>query len=387
MTNVLLPLEFPCMPPVADNGWFKDASAAPARNDWQGVSVRQRSPDTPLPRDPETMETLRASITSGLREIGNDWAAMARELRCDLAVAPLPEAFGELSELIASVKSHQVDGPDSIDRLMLRFETAIARIYRSRQAPWGSWRSVGGQRHATDHATLTPNAKAALSVLTELDRAVAQIRLTARALRRLDVQSRTLRGSTRGKASKRARAQLAAAFDAAGLVLRVAEPHIENFLAKAEAAIPPERRRWKTKIAILLGLALVTASLGIASMFLPPMLPALVGLGLGLKIGATATGLMATGNGIFSIVGYTRNPGWSELAECIKTVEHLHRDIHREIETHRRYDLNHEQGTARRVAVHFNDDITTASSTQTRVVEQLDHLGGALGSTTPRRGK
>ena len=278
-----------------------------------------------------SLETLSDALVTGLRSIKKKWHEIDTTLNTHLRDAPLPKEFtriNRLAELVGDVSRSSGNDMLDIEKLITSFETAIGHIYRSREAPWGPWRSIGSQKTVTFSQTLTPHAQAAHITLTRMEQTVEHLLAILNAAQEADTKSLCdSQCNPLPSESPANRQTVSRAFATLGGLLNRSEIAVGRYLSHARAAIPRERRRWKTRIAILVGLCLLTVTLGIASFLMPPMLPTLVGLGLVLKISAIVVGMLGTTNSIFSIVGYQRNRGWNDLTNCIERVRNLYTTV------------------------------------------------------------
>lgn len=300
--------------------------------DWCHAGVQQRGATSRM-AETETcsMETLRHAIVTGLRSIKEKWHEIDTAFNTDIHDAQLPTEFEEINRLAGLVSAVSLSNDNDmldIEKLITGFEMAIKRIYRSREAPWGTWRPIGSQKTVTLPDSLTPNAKAAHVTLTHMDRAVGHLLAILSAAQEVETKSHSgVHDNTLSDEARAHRHTVARAFAALGRLLDRSEVAVERYLSQSMNAIPRERRRWKTRIAILVGLSLLTVTLSVALFLMPPLLPTLVGLGLALKISAVVVGMLGTTNSIFGIVGYSRNRGWDDLTSCIARVRNLYRSI------------------------------------------------------------
>ncbi|AJP59238.1 hypothetical protein UC34_24340 [Pandoraea vervacti] len=308
------------------------ASFAPSSEGWRHVTVTQRNVPSLEEKDTSrSLEGVKASIVKELNSIREKWAAMLAEVDAEVDYAPLPEDFSAINQYVAHVGAAlRAQGDDmlAIDSLPPKLEMAMKKIYRSRQLPWGTWKTVGSQRTITDIDALTPNAKAAFVTLSRIDVTVRDIGMMLDAVNCAETRRKAiLREHLHAPHSLSAlekRRHVAKAFAAIGRALFQTALIIHKYLQQATAAIPRERRRWKTKIGIIVALAAISASLAIAAALLPAALPTLAGVALGLKFGSICVGILGAVHSMFSVIGYSRNRGWTEMSGCIERVRNVY---------------------------------------------------------------
>ncbi|WP_150574945.1 hypothetical protein [Pandoraea aquatica] len=309
--------------------------------DWLDVKV-QHVTVVSLERSSQvdSLEWLRGSIGNNLQSISNTWVEIEKLLSVDVPTAPLSERFAKVvafRKLDETVKEHHGDGLVSVKSLMGDIEKAIGRIYRSREAPWGSWRSIGSQKSIVASDGLTTNAMAAFMVLYHVDYAVRIILSSLEAVHEVETKSaemqgaRALHGECRMESqcqtceTLRGRDQeLTTAIATTGQSLRNSRTHVGEALNRAKRAVPPERRRWKTRIAILVCLYVLSAAVIAMTILLPPMLPALIIVGVALKIASGILSGVSLLNSVFTMVAYPRNRGWTDMSNRIESVRNLY---------------------------------------------------------------
>ncbi|AKM30567.1 hypothetical protein AB870_11295 [Pandoraea faecigallinarum] len=253
---------------------------------------------------------------------------MLRAFGEEIDSTSLPDAFSDVDQYFAHVGAAlREQGEDmlAIRSLPAKLEKAMQRIYRSRQLPWGTWKTVGSQRTNTSIETLTPNARAAYVTLSNIEMTVKGIGMMLVAVDCAETQHRAIaREDPNAPQTIEKRRHVARAFSTIGRTLFQTALLVHKYLQQATAAIPRDRRRWKTKIGIIVALATLSAALAVAAALLPPALPAFIGLGLGLKFGSIFVGILGAIHSMFSVIGYSRNRGWAEISGCIEGVRNIY---------------------------------------------------------------
>lgn len=358
-------------------------------SEWKQVGVRQHAPapgsassatagvDT-LP----TIETLRADIVANLAAIKRDWDAAAQTVSPAAVRGKLSGEYDAIARLSETISTHAASDILGIDALIDQFEKAIVKIGKARDLSFTSSKRVDAQQSISDTAQLTPKAKAAFDALRHLKAALDTMVGTTSARRVLEDRQRALENAEMTPAALRqAKAELYAAFVVTGDLLSKSEPLINHYLTEAQAAIPGEKRRWKTRILILVSFLVITVSLGVASAVLPGLLPAIVGLALGLKLASTAAGVLTACNGIFNVFGYARNRGWGKLSNEITAIKNLNDAVNRGLEA--RHSA-HQSGATTEIQARLNElrhDIARTTRNQSVLNENLEHLDHTLGNT------
>ncbi|VVE86925.1 hypothetical protein [Pandoraea bronchicola] len=364
---------------AADSCWpIAKSSAAP---DWKHVVVRQHAPilgalSPPIDSLP-TIETLRAGILESFATIKHDWNAAAQTVAPDAVRGKLSGEYDVIVRLSETVSTHRASDLLSIDALVDQFENAVEQICNARDISLTSFKikSVDAQRSISDPEQLMPKARAALEALGHLKAALDTMVCASSARRLLEDKRQALHGAAMTpEALKQAKAELHKAFEVTGNLLSKTEPLIHHYLTQAQVAIPGEKRRWKTKIAILVTFLVITVSLGVASIAVPALLPALTGLAFGLKVATTGVGVATALNGIFNVFAYARNRGWGQLSNEITAVKNLNDAINRGIEA--RHGI-HQSGATTEIQERLdkiNLDVTHATRTQHSLNEKLENL-------------
>lgn len=300
-----------------------------SQSDWWNASAAQQDVTSAL-REEEScsLETLRISVVDGLHSLKQKWAAIDGDFRGDARDTPLPGAFDDINRLAQRLQAtaHSCGNDHfEIDALIGNFQEAIGKIYRSRQLPWGTWKSIESQQALRSFDRLTPNAKAAHTALSHIESAIQHMSLMLDAAQCAETQSKANSQVDPSSSEALANRQLVArAFVTNGRLLNRTGIAVNHFLSLATSAIPKDRRRWKTKIAVLVTLSMLTVTLGVASVLVPPLLPTILGMGIALKVTAMFVGILGTTNSVCNIVGYPRNRGWDDLTNCITKVRNLH---------------------------------------------------------------
>ncbi|WP_338298806.1 hypothetical protein [Pandoraea sputorum] len=340
-----------------------------------------------------SLETLRTSIADGLRAISNAWNKIENGVKVDVDDVPLSREFGPINDLVERVRAasrHYGDGLVAIEPLIGSLEKAIARIYRSRQAPWGSWRSIGSQKTLLACDGLTLNATAAFTVFYHLEHAVKDILSTLLAVQCVEAQSAPLSLEPPQIGSDAASGdlpkdedlikaqQLAVASRRAGRALDKMRPIIDNALLLASAAMPPERRRWKTRIAILVGLFILSATLIVATILLPQMFPSLLIIGVALKIASGVLSGLSLVNSVFTLVAYPRNQGWADIARCIEKVRNLYGSMNLRIREQQEAVCEREEEILRRRISDCGTEIQLAAGKHIDIMRKLDNLNDVM---------
>ncbi|VVD86772.1 hypothetical protein PCA20602_01407 [Pandoraea capi] len=351
---------------------------APALSDWHAVKVRQQDV-TPLEdsSDAASLEGLRKSILNELGEMATTWRCMGAALSVDISDTSLPESFGPINDLAAQVDTALRENATdilSIDTLIANFDTAIRKIYRSRQLPWGTWRSVGSQRSVTSVDALTPYALAAHTALSHIDKTVKLMRTALAAAQCVETQHKEVeRGVPMSPvAILKNRRVVAQAFAKVGKLLNSTTLLVNGALTRATAAMPRDRRYWKTKISVLVILCVLTVALGVASVMLPPLLPAVLGLGLGLKFSAALIGILSTTHSIFNVVGYPRNRGWTDLTNCITKVRNLYQTLNQQINARQLFETDKETTEITGKIEALSEEIDTLGDMQDEMAQKVD---------------
>lgn len=374
---------------TAVSGRVAKQSLPTTRSEWKQIGVRQHAPapgsassatagaDT-LP----TIETLRADIVANLAAIKRDWDAAAQAVSPAAVRGKLSGEYDVIARLSETISTHAASDILGIDALIDQFEKAIVKIGKARDLSFTSSKRVDAQQSISDTAQLTPKAKAGFDALRHLKAALDTMVGTTSARRVLEDQQRALENAEMTPAALRqAKAELYAAFVVTGDLLSKSEPLINHYLTEAQAAIPGEKRRWKTRILILVSFLVITVSLGVASAVLPGLLPAIVGLALGLKLASTAAGVLTACNGIFNVFGYARNRGWGKLSNEITAIKNLNDAVNRGLEA--RHSA-HQSGATTEIQARLNElrhDIARTTRNQSVLNENLEHLDHTLGNT------
>jgi len=374
---------------TAVSGRVAKQSLPTTRSEWKQIGVRQHAPapgsassatagaDT-LP----TIETLRADIVANLAAIKRDWDAAAQTVSPAAVRGKLSGEYDAIARLSETISTHAASDILGIDALIDQFEKAIVNIGKARDLSFTSSKRVDAQQSISDTAQLTPKAKAAFDALRHLKAALDTMVGTTSARRVLEDQQRALENAEMTPAALRqAKAELYAAFVVTGDLLSKSEPLINHYLTEAQAAIPGEKRRWKTRILILVSFLVITVSLGVASAVLPGLLPAIVGLALGLKLASTAAGVLTACNGIFNVFGYARNRGWGKLSNEITAIKNLNDAVNRGLEA--RHSA-HQSGATTEIQARLNElryDIARTTRNQSVLNENLEHLDHTFWNT------
>ncbi|MCE4061389.1 hypothetical protein LXM60_14360 [Pandoraea sputorum] len=340
-----------------------------------------------------SLETLRTSIADGLRAISNAWNKIENGVKVDVDDIPLSREFAPINNLIERVSAasrHYGDGLVAIEPLIGGLEMATARIYRSRQAPWGSWRSIGSQKTMLACDGLTPNATAAFTVFYHLEHAVKDILTTLLAVQCVEAQSAPLSpeppqigsdaasgDSPKGERLSKGQ-QLVLATRRTGRALDKIRPIIDNALLQASAAMPPERRRWKTRIAILVGLFILSATLIVATILLPQMFPALLIIGVALKIASGLLSGLSLVNSVFTLVAYPRNQGWADISRCLEKVRNLYGSMNLRIREQQEAVCEREEDVLRRRIRDCGTEIQLAAGKHVDIVHKLNNLNDVM---------
>ncbi|VVE46094.1 hypothetical protein [Pandoraea anhela] len=354
-------------------------------NDWHNVQVRQKNV-TPLPDGDTTrsLEMLRQSIETELGTIAATWKAMEKSLSADARNIRLPTPFEPINDLAAQIdavlRTH-IEDPLDIEPLIRNFNMAIRKIYRSRQLPWGTWRTIGSQQCVTSLGALTPYARAAHTSLSRIEEVVKFTRATLDAARCAETQNKAIARRVSSVPTVpltpaellAKRRVVARAFTTIGQLLHRTSLIINASLTRAIAAVPRDRRYWKTKIAALAILCLLTAALGIASVMLPPLLPAVLGLGIGLKIATIFVGVLSTTHSICNVIGYPRNRGWNDLTNCITRVRNLYQTVNQRIDVRQCAEAKNETVVIGGKLKQLDDEIDTLDEMQNALEEKLCH--------------
>lgn len=366
--------------PVASDGRLT------AQSDWKQVVVRQHAIDpgssSPAADTLPTIETLRAAIVENFANIKRDWAAATQTVAPGAIRGKLSGEYDAIVKLSEAVSTHKASDLLGVEALVDQFETAVERICRARDLSLTSLKSVGSQRSISDPEQLTPKAKAAFEALTHLKAALDTMACASSARRLLaDKQQALSHAAMTPAALRQAKAELHTAFELTGDLLSKTEPLINHYLTQAQAAIPSEKRRWKTRILILVSFLVLTVSLGVASALLPGLLPALAGLALGLKLASTATGVMTAANGIFNVFGYARNRGWGNLSNEITAIKNLNDAVNHGLEA--RHGI-HQSGATAEIQARLgkiNYGIAHATRNQRTLNENLENFDRTFGTT------
>ncbi|QHE94615.1 hypothetical protein PI93_024480 [Pandoraea fibrosis] len=373
-----MPLGFDAVAPQ----WPSDKSTSSA--DWRHVVVRQPPPipgESSPPTDTSpTIESLREGILDSFATIKRDWNVAAKAIAPDAVRGKLSDEYGVIFRLSETVATHQASDILGIDGLIELFDSAVERLCNARDISFSKFtiKSVDSQRSISDPEQLMPKARAALDALGNLKAALDTMVCASSARQLLEDKRQALDGAKMTpQALKQAKAELHAAFEVTGNLLSKTEPLVHHYLTQAQLAIPAEKRRWKTKIAILVTFLVITVSLGVASIVAPPLLPALTGLALGLKIATTGMSIVTATNGIFNVFAYARNRGWSQLSTEITAVKNLNDAVNRGIEA--RHGI-HQSGATTQMQERLdgiNHDVTHATRNQdtlNRKLRNFDHV-------------
>lgn len=397
MTIVLTP-DPPPIPPSflrqLSTSSAKSNASRPAVGDWIVRVTQQNVMSLEEACEVHSLETLQTSISDGLRAIGNAWNDIESMVAIDADEAPLPTHFAPVNDLIGRINAascHYGEGLAAIDPLIKGIDKALERIYRSREAPWGSWKSIGSQKTIRAGEGLTVNATAAFKVLYHLDHAVQDVLSTLLAVRCMEVQnaattselSQDSEGPTKGGRQKCTDElvdvrQLSVAARRAGRALNQIGPVIDNALIQASAAMPPERRRWKVRIAILVGLFLLSATLIAATIVLPQLFPTLVIIGMALKIASGLLSGLSLVNSVFTLVAYPRNQGWNDMAACIEKVRNLYRSMNLRIRDQQEAVCEREEDILRRKISACGVEIQLANARNDNVLRTLNDLNQVM---------
>lgn len=340
-----------------------------------------------------SLETLRTSITDGLRAISNAWNEIESMVKVDADDVPLSKEFAPINALVERVSAasrHYGDGLVAIEPLIKGLEKAISRIYRSRQVPWGSWRTIGSQKTLPACNGLTLNATAAFTVFYHFEHAVNDILATLLAVRCVEARSAPIPFESLQYSNDTAtgdlpkdedliKAQrLAVATRRAGRALDKMRPIIDNALHQASAAMPPERRRWKLRIAILVGLFVLSATLIVATILLPQMFPALVIIGVALKIASGLLSGLSLVNSVFTLVAYPRNRGWDDMSSCIVKVRNLYGSMNLRIREQQDAVCEREEEMMNRRIRYCGTQIGLAAGKHKDLMSEIDRLNDAM---------
>lgn len=377
---------------TAVGGRVAKPSSPTTRSEWKQVGVRQHAPapgsasaatagaDT-LP----TIETLRADIVANLAALKRDWDAAAQAVSPAAVRGKLSGEYDAIARLSETIATHAASDILGVDALIDQFEKAIVKIGKARDlslTSFMSFKRVDAQQSISDTAQLTPKAKAAFDALRHLKAALDTMVGTTSARRVLEDQQRALENAEMTPAALRqSKAELYAAFVVTGDLLSKTEPLINHYLTEAQTAIPGEKRRWKTRILILVSFLVITVSLGVASAVLPGLLPAIVGLALGLKLASTAAGVLTACNGIFNVFGYARNRGWGKLSNEITAIKNLNDAVNRGLDA--RHSA-HQSGATTEIQARLDElsrDIARTTRNQRVLNENLEHLDHTFGNT------
>lgn len=355
-----------------------DSTTSP---EWKHVAVRQHMPivgaSSPPADTSPTIETLREGILESFATIKRDWNAAAQTVAPDAVRGKLSNEYDVIVRLSEAVSTHQASDLLSIDELIETFESSVERICDARDISLTSLkiRSVDAQRSISDPEQLMPKARAAFEALGHLKAALDTMVCASSARRLLEDKRQGLNDANMTpEGLKQAKAELHKAFEVTGDLLSKTEPLIHHYLTQAQTAIPGEKRRWKTKIAILVTFLVITVSLGVASIAVPALLPALAGLALGLKIATTGVGILTALNGICNVFAYARNRGWGQLSNEITAVKNLNDAINRGIEA--RHGI-HQSGATTQIQERLdkiNHEITHATRNQRTLNRKFENF-------------
>ncbi|WP_449414073.1 hypothetical protein [Pandoraea soli] len=353
-----------------------------ARSEWRDMTARPRSPScspslatsVALP----SIETLGESIREGFAAIRREWDAATQTVSPEAVRDTLSGDCDAIVRLAEVVSAHRATDLLGVDQLIETFEKAIRKIGSAHDIALGSYRSVDAQRRVTDVGTLSPKAKAAFDALSHLKSALDTMVLTLSAKRCLEEGRQALKGAMAPEAFEHARAELSDALEVTAELVSKTEPLIHHYLTQAHDAIPSEKRRWRTKIAILATLLIITVSLGVASALAPPLIPALAGLALGLKLATTGTGIITALNGMFNVFGYARNRGWSRLSDEIAAVNNLNNAINRGFEARNSLLRSNETAAIQMQLGILNLEVAAARHKHRSIDNKLSELSGIV---------
>ncbi|MFJ2995002.1 hypothetical protein [Pandoraea sp. NPDC087047] len=370
--------------PVAPSSLFyvpADNSPPPARSEWGQMTVRSFAPShTSSPEDAESLpsiDTLGAGILENFTAIKREWDAAAQAVAPRAVHDRLSGNYDTIVRLSVAVSTYKASDLLGVDELIRKFETAIEKIGGARDVSLGSCKRVDAQRSITDVDQLSPKAKAAFEALGHLKTALDTMVFTLSAKRSLEDHRQALRhptGPMTPQALETARAELSDALEVTAELVNKTEPLINHCLTLAQAAIPAEKRRWKTKIAILATFLLITVALGIASALAPPLIPAVAGFALGLKIATTGMGVMTALNGMFNVFGYARNRGWSKLSSEIAAVKNLNDAINHGFEARNSLLHSNETTAIQEQLGQMNRDVAAARRKHLLIDRKLTEL-------------
>ncbi|VVE66309.1 hypothetical protein PAN31117_02248 [Pandoraea anapnoica] len=392
MTIVLTPSSSSSMRQLSTSG-ARGNAPRPVVGDWIVSVTQQNVMSLEEACEVHSLETLRTSISDGLRAISNAWNEIENMVKVDADDVPLSKEFAPINDLVERVSAasrHYGDGLVTIEPLIGSLENAIARIYRSRQAPWGSWRSIGSQKTLPACDGLTPNATAAFTVFYHLEHAVNDILATLLAVRCVEARSAPIPFEPLQYSNDTATVdlpkdedlikaqQFAVATRRAGRALDKMRPIIDNALLQASGAMPPERRRWKIRIAILVGLFMLSATLIVATILLPQMFPALVIIGVALKIASGLLSGLSLVNSVFTLVAYPLNRGWADMSRCIEKVRNLYGSMNLRIREQQEAVCEREEEILRRRISDCGTQIRLAAGKHNDIMRKLNNLNDVM---------
>ena len=350
--------------------------------EWRQMTARAHTPELTSPSAPmPSIATLGASIRDNLSCLKRDWDTAVRTVPPEMVRDQLSEDYGAIIRLSEAVSAHQDPDLLSIDELIEKFDKAIRIISGARDISIGTFTTIGAQRHVADAEKLSPKAKAAFDALSHLKNALDTIVFTLSAKQNLEDRRQALKNPMTLQSLERSRGELANALEVTAELLNKTEPLINRCLAKAQAAIPAEKRRWKTKIAILTTFLIITVALGVASTLAPPLLPAIAGLALGLKLATTGMGVITALNGIFNVFGYARNRGWSKLSAQITAVKNLNDAINRGFDARNGVLRSNETTAIQREVGRVRRDVAAAMHKHQLINQKLKELSDTQSET------
>ncbi len=363
---------------VAPAGEWRDMRAVQGSK----ASRLPTASDSPAVDGHASAQHLKHSITSKLRGLGALWenaasGAFERNI-ASVSSSGNYRAFDELTDFLATHGANTLPG---IDELIARFENAIDTLPGA-----DAWKTQASQSARGSHTlqeafasigrkllpdTRNPElvARTAPDVLLLVDRAMDGLLLAVKEVQALEAARVRVQGLPLSEEALHAQSELRQVYVKAGAMLQQLDPIINHCLTQAEKAIPKEKRRLKTKIAIVVLFALITTTLGIATLVAPP---SAVALAAWLKGVAIVMGVLTAGNGIYGLTGYARPPAWGRLAGAISEVRNLHQSISRGLNARQQSIQLAENLRLCNELTELQTDLTRSESNQRAIHQKLD---------------
>jgi len=327
---------------------------------------------------------LKHSITAKLRELGVLWEnAASKELDPDVAETSSSGDYLAIDALTKFLTTHNAGTLPGVDELITRFEKAVDTLPGADTWKTDASPNARGSRTLQEAFTsmghkLLPDtrnpkvvARTASDILLFVDQAMDGLLLAVKEVQALELERMRVQGLPLSEEALHAQSELRDVYIKAGELLKQLDPVINHCLTQADKAIPKEKRRLKTKIAIVVLFALVTTTLGVAALVAPPSAIALVAW---LKGAAIVMGLLTAGNGIYSLTGYSRPPAWTKLAGAIADVRNLNQSISQGLYAHRQAIQLAENLQLNKELTQFQTDLTRSQSNQRAIDERLDDV-------------